>query len=260
MRSLNSFVGLRTITVAFFIFLYAPILVLVVLSFNAGDSTATWSGFGLQAYRTLAADGALRQAAGNSLIVACFATIGSTLVATLAAIALHGRRGAMEQITGSAITFPLLVPEIVTAVATLLALSVLAIPLGLATIMFAHTVFCLPFAFLPVKARLADMDGRLLDAAADLYATPFRAFRAVTLPLMVPGIVAGAMLAFITSIDNFVITYFVAGAGYTTLPVYIYGVVKVGVSPEINAISTVLLAVSVSLVTLSYFVGKLRRI
>ena len=124
----------------------------------------------------------------------------------------------------------------------------------------AHVVFCIPFAYLPIRARLEGLDPRLLEAAGDLYSSPWRAFVRVTLPLLLPGVAAGAMLAFITSLDDFVITFFVAGAGATTLPVYIYSMIRTGITPEVNAVSSLLLGLSVVFVTLSYLVGKRGRV
>jgi spermidine/putrescine transport system permease protein len=157
------------------------------------------------------------------------------------------------------INLPLLVPEICTAVATLLFFAALGINLGFVTLVLAHICFCIPFAYLPIRARLEDMDKTLEQAAADLYATPWQAFRRVTLPLLMPGILAGATLAFITSIDDVVISSFVAGSGYQPLPIYIWAQVRNGVRPDINAVSTILLAVSIVFVSLSFYIGQLQQ-
>jgi spermidine/putrescine transport system permease protein len=154
---------------------------------------------------------------------------------------------------------PLMVPEIVTAVATLIFFAMIKQAIGVSGIgylMAAHTAFCIPFAYMPIRARLEDMDLSLEQAAADLYAPPFKVFRRVTLPLMLPGILAGAMLAFIVSLDDVIITLFVAGPGETTLPLYILGQIRRGVTPEINAVSTVFVGISVILVTLIFLFGK----
>ncbi|WP_048313778.1 MFS transporter [Pseudomonas aeruginosa] len=154
---------------------------------------------------------------------------------------------------------PLLVPEIVTAVATLMFFSFIGLKLSLFTILIAHIVFCIPFAYLPIRARLEGLDPRLAEAAADLYASPWKAFWKITLPLLMPGVLSGAMLAFIISMDDFVITYFVAGAGATTLPVYIFSSIRMGISPKINAISSIILMISIAFVALSYYLGQRRR-
>ena len=150
---------------------------------------------------------------------------------------------------GGLIALPLVVPEIVTAVATLLFFVLIGIRLGLTSLIIAHTVFCLPFAYLPVRARLEGMDPLLEEAAADLYATRLATFRRITLPLLWPGILSGAMLAFIISLDDFVISYFVAGAGSTTLPVYIFGMIRIGITPEVNAVSAMMLLISILFVS-----------
>ena len=139
---------------------------------------------------------------------------------------------------------PLIVPEIVLALGTLLLFSALSIEPGFSTVLFAHVVFCLPFAYLPIRARLAGIDRHLLEAAADLSATPWSAFRQITLPLAAPGIVAGAMLAFVASMNDYLTSYFLAGAGLTTLPMYIFSALKLGLTPKINAISTAIVGLA----------------
>ena len=251
--------ALRAVAIAFFVYLYAPILILLVLSFNVSQQATIWEGFSTRWYGVVLANPDLVRAGRNSLLVATTATLAATTIATLAALALdraafRGRR-AVEALVG----LPLLVPEIVTAVATLLCFVLLGVRLGLLTVVLAHTTFCIPFAYLPIRARLADMDPRLAEAAMDLYATRAATFRRITLPLLWPGILSGAMLAFIISLDDFVITYFVSGAGATTLPVYIYGMIRIGISPEVNAVSALMLLVSIAFVALSWAVGRVRR-
>jgi spermidine/putrescine transport system permease protein len=182
----------------------------------------------------------------------------ATLMATAAAVGMAGRSFRGQNAFNGIVGLPLLVPEIVTAVASLLFFLAIGLELSLLTVIIAHTVFCIPFAYLPIRARLEGLDPKLLEAANDLYANPWRAFTRVTLPLLLPGIISGAMLAFIISMDDFVITFFVAGAGATTLPVYIFGMIRIGITPEVNAISTMLLAVSVVFVALSYLIGQRR--
>lgn len=184
------------------------------------------------------------RAARNSLALAGTSAAIATALATLAAVVMWAREGRGKTVIESLIGVPLIVPEIVMAIATLLLFSALSIDLSFYTVLLAHVAFCLPFAYLPIRARLRRIDPLLLDAAADLSATPWAAFRQITLPLALPGIAAGAMLAFLTSMDDFVITYFVAGPGVTTLPMYIFGALKFGLTPKINAISTIMLALS----------------
>jgi len=152
------------------------------------------------------------------------------------------------------------VPEIVTAIATLsffgIVAALLGYRLGIIQLMLAHTTFCIPFAYMPIRARLEDMDLTLEQAAADLYATPWQAFRRVTLPLLMPGIIAGATLAFVVSFDDFTITSMLVGPGETTLPMYVWTSIRRGISPEINAMSTILLVISILLVSLSFLIGR----
>lgn len=249
--------GFGAATLAFFLFLYLPITVLVVYAFNDNRSATIWTEFSTDWYFKAMRNEDIRRAALNSLIVAVAAAGVATVAATLAALVMArggrfpGRAGAY-----GLVLLPLMIPEIVTAVATLSFFSAVGLRLGLGNVIIAHTVFCVPFAFLPIRARLEGMDRTLEEAAYDLYANEWLAFRRVTLPLLMPGILSGAMLAFIISIDDFIITLMVAGPGSTTLPVYIYGMVRMGVTPEVNAVSSMLLAVSILFVALSWIVGQ----
>jgi spermidine/putrescine transport system permease protein len=162
-----------------------------------------------------------------------------------------------KSVSFALINLPLMVPEIVTAVATLIFFSAIGFTTGYLTILIAHIVFCIPFAYLPIAARMQGIEDVYEQAAQDLYATRFQAFRLILLPLMAPGIISGFLLAFIISLDDFIITNFVKGAGIETLPTVIFGAVKQGIKPNIMAISTLLLAVSVGFVALSYFVGRM---
>lgn len=237
--------------------LYLPLFVLVFFSFNERRSVSNWSEFSLDWYAKALANDAIRQAATNSFLVATVATISATILATAAALATT-RVPRFRGLTGcyAVINSPLMVPEIVTAVALLSFLSLIGLELGVGNVMIAHTVFCLPFAYLPIRARLHGMDTALEQAAADLYADPVQTFRHVTLPMLMPGIVAGAALAFVISLDDFIITQMVASAGATTLPVYIYSQVRMGVTPEVNAVSSMLLGVSIVIVSLAVLLRK----
>ena len=253
------FPGFGATTLLFFLYLYAPIAILVVFSFNAGRSATIWSGFSLEWYLRAFANDDIRRAALNSLTVATVATAIATVLATCAALAFaRGGRFRGQTAAYAVLTMPLVVPEIVTAVATLSFFAAIGLSLGLGNVIIAHSVFCIPFAFLPIRARLQGMDTTLEQAAQDLYASEWQTFRHVTLPLLMPGVLSGAMLAFIISIDDVIITLMVAEAGSTTLPLYIYGMVRMGITPEVNAVSTVLLLVSVLFVSLSYLIGRRR--
>jgi len=223
--------------------LYAPIAVLVLFSFNQNRSVTVWTEFSFDWYVKAMNNEGIRHAAWVSLEVAFIAMVIATIMATMAALVTTRTapyRG-MNMAVG-VINQPLMVPEVVTAV--------------IGYLIAAHTAFCIPFAYMPIRARLEDMDLSLEQAAADLYAPPFKVFRRVTLPLMLPGIMAGAMLAFIVSLDDVIITLFVAGPGETTLPLYILGQIRRGVTPEVNAVSTVFLGLSVILVTFIFLFGK----
>jgi spermidine/putrescine transport system permease protein len=244
--------------------LYAPIMVLIVYSFNETRSVSQWQGFSLDWYAKAFANHEIQEAAWNSLRIALVATVVATVCATMAALATTRTRP-WRGMTASymVVNLPLMVPEIVTAIATLiffaLIYATLGLSLGIGNLMIAHAVFCVPFAYLPIRARLEDMDRTLEQAAADLYATPWQTFRRVTLPLMMPGITAGATLAFVVSFDDFTITLMLAGPGQTTLPIYIWTSLRRGISPEINAMSSILLVISVILVTASFFFGRRRK-
>jgi spermidine/putrescine transport system permease protein len=243
--------------------LYAPMFVLVVFSFNANRSVTIWTEFSLDWYVQAMHNQGIQNATVISLKVAAVATLVATIVATMAALATTRTRPYRGlAFTYGVINQPLMVPEIVTAVATLSFFALIKQATGLAGLGYlivAHTVFCIPFAYMPIRARLEDMDLTFEQAAADLYATPWRTFRRVTLPLLLPGILAGAMLSFVISLDDVVISLLVAGPGESTLPIYMIGQLRRGVTPEMNAVSTVFLAVSVLLVTLFFVLARARR-
>ncbi len=255
-HDLRRYPGFRGITWACMVFLYGPIIVIAVYSFNEIRSITVWGGFSLDWYIKAFNNALIQRATMNSLIIAVSAATIATLFATSAALALRGRRFRGKEAAFGVINLPLIVPEIVSAIASLVFFVLVGIPLGLGSIMLAHTVFCIPFAFLPINARLEGIEAHYEEAARDLYADGWQAFRHVILPMMMPGILAGFMLAFIISLDDFIITNFVAGPGSTTLPLAIYGLVRTGLTPEINAISTMLLGISIFFVTLSFLIGR----
>ncbi|QKD02132.1 ABC transporter permease [Mesorhizobium loti] len=255
--------GFRTIAIICVAVLYVPILILMIFSFNTGSLVTHWEGVGLNWYGTALLNEEFHNAAENTLIISVSATIVSTICATLAAIGMtrvKPWRGLPAAFM--VINLPLMVPEIITAVATLSFFALIAgafgLNFGIGNLILAHTVFCIPFAYMPIRARLEDMDLTLEYAAADLYATPWHAFRRITLPLLVPGIMSGAALAFIVSFDDFTITQLVAGPGQTTLPLYIWNQIRRPMTPEINAISTILLLVSILFVSVSFLIARRR--
>lgn len=245
-----------------FAVLYTPIVLLVIYSFNAGENVALWEGFSLKWYGAAWRNDLVQEVTTRSLVLAGFASTIATALATMAALGTTRTRP-YRGLTAiyAIINQPLMVPEIVTAVALLILFAAIKVATGVQGLIYlvlAHTAFCIPFAYLPIRARLESMDLTLETAAADLYATPWLAFRRVTLPLLWPGILAGLMLAFVISLDDVVITEFVKSAGQDTLPTYMLGQLRRGVSPEINAISTALLGVSALLVTLFFVITRRR--
>lgn len=252
--------GLFTITAVILAFLYAPLLILVAYAFNSSRLVTVWSGFSFKWFVAVANNGDIRGAALNSVIVAVAATIASTIIATAGALALERGKFAFGRgIVTSMIALPLIVPEIIVAITTLIFFSSLGMHNGLINLIIAHTVFCIPFALLPIRARLGDMSGTLEEAGRDLYADELVLFRRVTLPLLAPAISAGAIMAFVVSLDDFLISMMVSSAGSTTLPVYVYGMMRLGVTPEVNAISTILLLVSLVFVTVALLLGRRRQ-
>jgi spermidine/putrescine transport system permease protein len=249
--------GLFSFTSVILVFLYAPLLILVTYAFNSNRLVTVWSGFSLQWFAQVANNGDIRAAAFNSVIIAIAATIASTLIATCGALALErGKLNAGRAVVTAMIALPLIVPEIVVAIMTLIFFSALGMHHGLLNLMIAHTVFCIPFALFPIQARLRDMGGALEEAGRDLYAREWQLLRRITLPLLAPAIFAGAMMAFVVSLDDFLISLMVSSAGSTTLPVYVYGMMRLGVTPEVNAISTILLAVSLVFVSAALLLGR----
>jgi spermidine/putrescine transport system permease protein len=249
--------GLTPFTALILLFLYAPLMILVIYSFNANRLVTVWTTFSFDWFRVVAQNEDIRRAALNSIIIAIVATIASTAIATAGALALERGtlrfgRGVMAAMTA----LPLIVPEIIVAITTLIFFSAIGMHDGLVNLMIAHTVFCIPFALLPIQARLRDMGGVLEEAGRDLYASEWQLFRRITLPLLAPAIAAGALMAFVVSLDDFLISLMVSGAGSTTLPVYVYGMMRLGVTPEVNAISTILLAVSLVFVTAALLLGR----
>ena len=242
-----------------FAFLYAPLVVVVVYSFNSGPLVSRWEGLSLAWYREVLERDDVRDAVWVSLRVAVAASGAGTVLAMLAALGIVAmlRRGSTLAV--GFLSTPLLIPEIVTAVGTLSFFVLLDLERGMTTLVLAHTAFCIPFALLPIRARLAELDPAVFEAASDLGASGLRLFRRVTLPLLVPGIVSGGLLAFIISLDDYLISAFVAGPTSTTLPIFLFGLIRRGASPLINAVSTLLLAVTVAVLLASYLTSRWRR-
>ena len=244
-----------------YLFFYAPILLLVVYSFSADRNVGTWGGFTLDWYREFADNEPIQNAITMSLKVAAVSTLVSVVLGTLAALALERFTFRGKRVFDALLYLPIIIPDVTMAVMMLLFFSKgldlvdslfgLQLSKGFATIVVSHIAFNISFVSVVVRARIAGMDGRLEEAAQDLYATRWQTFRYVTLPQIAPGVAGGALLALTLSLDDVVITQFVAGPGSTTLPVYVFGLIRRGVTPLINAISVVMLAASILLVALS---------
>ena len=239
-----------------YIFLYVPIIILVIFSFNSSRFVTTWAGFSFRWYGELFRNEAMMVALKNSLIVAVASTLISTVFGTMVALAMERRRFVGKMAFDALLYLPIIIPDIAMAVMLLLFFVWANIGLSLITIIIAHVAFNISFVAIVVRARLVGFDRSLEEAAQDLGANELQTFWYVTLPLLMPGILAGALLAFTLSLDDFVITFFTAGVGSTTLPLRIYSMVKLGITPEINAISTLMLAASMTLVMASLFLQR----
>src|SRR5213592_2658534 len=228
-------VWLLSVSLADLLFLYLPIGVLILFSFNASRLSATWQGFTFQWYRALAADEALMASLQNSLLVASVSTMIATVLGMSAAVSLERFQFRRQQVVEGALLLPLVMPEVM---------------MGVALMLFFVTIK-LPVVMVMVRARLRKLDPGLEEAARDLGATPWQAFQRVTLPLLMPAMIGAALMAFTISFDDFIVTFFTAGPGSTTLPLRVYSMVRSGVSPVINALSAVLVAISIALITLA---------
>lgn len=249
--------SLATLLALVFAFLYVPIGVLVALSFNAGGLPTAWTGFSVKWYGALLANRDILSAAFNTLTVAVVSTIIATVLGTLLALGIETRRRKGRAL--EALVFaPMIIPDIVLAISLLSFFSLLKFPMGLHTIIVSHVVFNLAFVSAVVRARLKSFDWSVTEASADLGASAFTTFRRVTLPLILPAVIAGALLAFTLSVDEFIIAFFTAGAGRasTTLPMQIFAMIRFGVTPEINALATLVMIVSVAALTLSQRLNK----
>jgi len=264
-------IGLLFNPIFAYFFLWAPIVLLVVFSFNDSRSVGTWRGFTLQWYSNIFNDvvgtearfstSLMLNSLGNSLIVAVSATVISTAIGTMVALALTRGNFRGKRFIDGLLFLPVVIPEITQGISLLIFFNLVfdfiqtisgTRPLpGFGTIIIGHAAFNISFVAIVVRARLADMNPRLEEAARDLGANAWQTFWRITFPLILPGVISGALLAFTLSLDDFVITFFLAGPGTTTLPVFVYGLLKLSVTPEINAISTLILVASTLLIGIS---------
>lgn len=236
---------------------YLPILVTVIYSFNASRISSVWEGFSLDWYRELFRDRDLKEALLNSLILALLSCSCAIIIGTMGALGMRKKRSRMNQAIAYVSMLPIMIPEIILGMVFLAVFSLLGLPFGMTTLVIAHTAFCIPYIYSMVNSRLIGMDKALEEAALDLGASPLRVFFDVTLPLILPAILSGAMLSFAMSFDDVVISIFVTGPGVSTLPVRIYTRIKTGVTPEINALAVLMLAATVLLLLGAAAVGRI---
>lgn len=245
---------------------YIPIIMTVIYSFNASKLTSVWEGFSLKWYEELFRDRDLKEALVNSLILAVLSCSCAVLIGTTGALGMFrakrqnvaGGRSGLNEVIAYVSMLPIMIPEIILGMVFLSVFSLMGLPFGMLTLVIAHTTFCVPYVYSMVKARLIGMDKSLEEAALDLGASPVRVFFDITLPQIMPAVLSGVMLAFAMSFDDVVISIFVTGPKVNTLPVKIYTKLKTGVTPEINALATVMLVITVLLILGASAVGKIR--
>lgn len=236
--------------------MYFPLVMVVIFSFNESRLSANFTGFSLKWYETLANDRDLKEALFNSILLGVLSCGISAVIGTLGAVGMarvkYKTKGMMEYLS----TIPIMIPEIILGMVFLVFFSMLNLPFGMTTLVIAHTTFCIPYIFMMVKARLVGIDKSLEEAARDLGAGPIRTFFDITMPLIAPAVLSGSLLAFAMSFDDVVISIFVNGPRLNTLPVKVYAQLKTGVTPEINALCTIILVVITVVLLLSSFLSK----
>ena len=233
-------------------FFYLPILILVVESFNSSRFGGAWRGFSLKWYARLFHEPAIWEAARNTLLIALLVTFISLVLGTTSALALHRFfKSRLQRFHYTLVYTPLVVPEILMGISLLMAFVATGVKLGMLTIILAHVTFCISYVALTVLGRLQDFDFSIIEAARDLGASSRTAARRILLPMLAPGLAAAGLIAFTLSVDDFVITFFVAGPGATTLPIRVYSMIKHGATPLINALSTLMLALTFTTVLVS---------
>ena len=249
-----------TVLILVLIFLYLPIIVLTVNSFNLARFGGSWGGFTFKWYQELVNDHQVWSSVVNSLIIAAGATVLSCIIGTTAALALHKwNRSRLQTVHYGLIYTPLVVPEILMGISLLLSFTAVGISCGMTTILLAHTTFCVSYVTMAVLSRLQDFDTTILEASRDLGADSWTTTWRILIPVIFPGILSGGLLAFTLSLDDFVISFFVAGPGSTTLPIHIYSMIRRGSLPLINALSTILLAVTFLVILIYQIVTNKRK-
>ena len=236
--------------------MYVPIFLVILYSFNESKLSSVRSGFSLKWYTELFRDRAIFEALGNTLILGVISSLSAGVIGTLGAFGMtkvnFKTKSAVEYVS----TLPIMIPEIILGMVFMAFFSLLGLPFGMTTLILAHTAFCIPYVYMLVKARLVGMDKSLAEAALDLGASPLRVFFDITLPLLLPAIVSGMLLAFAMSIDDVIISVFVTGVNTNTLPLKIYTQLKTGVTPKINALCTLMFAATLLLCGFAAFLGR----
>ncbi len=239
--------------------LYLPIILVIVYSFNESKISSVWGGFSLKWYETLFKDKAMFQALLNSIVLALSASVAAAVIGTLGAVGFQKvkmrTKGAVEYLS----MLPIMIPEIILGMVFMTFFALLGLPFGMTTLILAHTTFCVPYVYMLVKARLVGMDKSLTEAAKDLGASELRVFVDITLPLLMPAILSGMLLSFAMSLDDVIISVFVTGVNVNTLPIKVYTQIKTGVTPEINALCTLMLGATIVLVILSNLLSRIGR-
>ncbi|MEG9490519.1 spermidine/putrescine ABC transporter permease PotC [Mannheimia bovis] len=241
---------------AVFAYLYIPIIILVVNSFNADRFGLNWKGFTWNWYERLFSNDTLVQATMNSLTIAFFAATFSTILGALTSIALYRYRFRGKKLVGGMLFVVMMSPDIVMAVSMLVLFMIIGIKLGFISLLIAHITFCLPYVVIAISSRLSDFDGKMLEAAKDLGASEVTILRKIILPLALPSIISGWLLSFTISLDDVIVSSFVTSPSYEVLPLKIFSLVKTGVTPEVNALATIMIIFSLTLVVLSQLVVR----
>ena len=240
----------------FTVMMYIPIILTVVYSFNESKISSMWGGLSLTWYQQLFADGAMWEAVGNSIKLALLSCIGANMIGITGALGMRYRKTKFDSMMSYMATLPIMIPEIILGMAFLAIFSFINLPFGMLTLVIAHTSFCIPYIFLMVRARLMDMDPSIEEAARDLGASPMQVFWDITLPSILPAVLSGSLLSFAMSFDDVVISIFVTGATTNTLAIKIYTKLKTGVTPEINALATIMLLFVIGAIMIYTIVKK----
>ena len=234
---------IKPIGIASLVFLYLPLFTVLMFSFNKSEDATTWGGFSTRWYSTILENTDLIRSAKVSLTIAVPCAFIAALIATGLAIGMGKVTGKAQNVLRALVNAPLVLPEIVTSVGTLALFSLVGVPLQYSSLLFAHVVMCVPFAFLPIRSRLRDFDEHIFEAARDLGASSVRVMTKISVPLLIPALLSSGLLSFIISMDDFLTSLFVSGPETTTLPIYIFGLLKLGASPEVNVIAALLLII-----------------